>query len=108
MDEEVPPARTRGGGRAGAALQARATWCGLGTREGPRFPPLQGCLFPQEELERLLLRMVKAVLSPGQREIPRATGNRGHTPITAADTEGDDSQPPFSHKTACAAQRQGL
>lgn len=108
MDEAVPPARTRAAQGRGCTPGPGHAGVAWGCGEGPRFPPLQGCLFPQEELERLLLRMVKAVLSPGQREIPRATGNRGHTPITAADTEGDDSQPPFSHKTACAAQRQGL
>ena len=84
MDEEVPPAGTSGGGGAGAAPPARGTRVRPGDAGGgPRSPPLQGCLSPQEELQGLLLRMVKAVLSPGQREIPRATGNRGRTPATA-------------------------
>lgn len=46
MDEEVPPARTRGGGRAGAALQARATWAWPGdTGRAPGFLHCRGAYF---------------------------------------------------------------
>ena len=100
MDEEVPPAGTSGGGGAGAAPPARGMRVRPGDAGGgPRSPPLQGCLSPQDG-ESCLVTWPKGN-SKSHWE------SRAHT-RHSWDTEGDDPQPPFSHRTAHAAQRQGL